>query len=72
MGNMGFAFFFLICLSGIASLWLFDYYRAESRGRLPQRRSAGPLDGNSPAGSRRFQLREIGIGECRSGYFSNC
>ncbi len=28
---MGFAFFFVVTLSGIVSLWLFDYYRAESR-----------------------------------------
>jgi spermidine synthase len=31
MGSMGIAFFFVVALSGIASLWLFDYYRAEPR-----------------------------------------
>ncbi len=38
MGNTGFAFFFVVSLCGIASLWLFDYYRAE-----PSPRSSTPL-----------------------------
>ena len=32
MGILGMAFVFVVGLCGIVSLWLFDFYRAETRG----------------------------------------